>query len=282
METVFNPNEINILLSNTKQHWEHVHKKKHTLFATQLPKGYVFANLIEQPDTCEMLQKTYGNLIVPKSEVSDDILAMPHYESDGRSITMCGTRYELWQISYDEYLMNYRRMSPGQNNTWMKCIPNVLDTNEIAFQVPNVCQGVLVMKDGSRVPVNMPKVTGHNSGDIIVTRLINDAPDLFGAYVVNNDVFYNTYDTSESAMYFTSSVREPVATEAGVVRRYGITYEQLLYFATRMPKVEKAFLMNGIVDREDMETWCLLNIPSTVKSYDEVCSIVETALNRTC
>ena len=154
--------------------WEPVKRKRYSLFARRLPTGYMFANKLEQVDTYNKIVETYGAGIIPINVASDELKAMPHYETDGSCITLCGTVYELWTMAFDKFTKRYK-FDPHSDLQYWTQVERSVDNSapEFGFQLDKSIVATYTTLWGDTLTINDPRSQSHNAGDIIVAPEIN-------------------------------------------------------------------------------------------------------------
>jgi len=197
------------------------HKRSYTIYACIPAVGTVVINKLEQAASINALKgKSFFTISALNAMRESN---KPQYEmlmslvQQGQAyrttmkcpVVLCETVGELRCISLEAFTKQYRLI---QDNTPVAISQSILDSkmkddmmdwvavhvggSQVIYgccEVPVVQRGTIQTVDGKFLWYNAIGVS-HGSGDFIVSRwLQNNRPDMTDRWVVNGDVFLNTY-----------------------------------------------------------------------------------------
>lgn len=198
--------------------------KSYSLRVCMPPKGTVVLNRIEQIEAVKMLNNnTYfkaKDVELMKANNPQMFMVLQQLVNQGRAevvtdanpFVVCGTKGELWVLSANELASNYtftnngdhlpinqqtlsKRMKNGYLNwTAISIAKRITLCKYMACFVP-VAQKLQIMTARGTVQNVNDKGLSHGKGDFIVCpKLVNGKPDLNNRWVVNGEVFAQTYN----------------------------------------------------------------------------------------
>lgn len=197
-------------------------KKTYDIHVCMPAKGSVVVNKLEQLDTVKMLGgKTYFRADTLKglqqrgdsrfNVVSQLVSSGRAYVvNDATPFVLCGTVGELWTIAPQKLQQTYTFLSDGmpvginQQTLQARMIDGVLPwsivrvsaSSDVCFAcfVPLSQKMSIATSWGAVLAVNAPGIS-HGKGDFILcSRMPNGQPNLGDRWVVNGEIFANTYD----------------------------------------------------------------------------------------
>lgn len=184
--------------------WRDCQRKDYFIHAIVLPKGYIFANRLEQPMSYNFLQNNCRKkAIVPLSTLNAQkrhfIKNHGYYLSGEDRVIISGTMGELWTTTPERFMSSYK-MPDGSKiktlpTTWTqyKSIGETVPTMR-GLQIPVYYIGKIVKSYGVLL-VNDTHSQGHGKGDIIVSKILpNGNVDYNSVKPINNSVFAQTFN----------------------------------------------------------------------------------------
>lgn len=207
---MLNLNDQNVIMQimkETNQKWRDCKRKQYNIYACIVPRGVVFANKLEQPDSYNAMKRILGKYIATVNECRQhlDLVQILSnrgvYQTGEKCVLLCGTAGELWTVSIDKLKSAYR-MEDGSPitktpNGWFT-VSRAAETQAqaVGIYIPSKYVGVYQTAWGATLQVNNPNSGGHNMGDVLVVPTINGNINLADCSPTNNTVFARTYDLS--------------------------------------------------------------------------------------
>ncbi len=192
---VININQQLAYLMSTGK-WRNCQRKAYNVFAIQPEAGFVFANMLEQPQQYQYIKQRFNKAVVHVSKLTEEdkkTLGNNCYITDGTKVVICGTRGELWTVKPEKLQSSYTKVDGTPINEIPKQWHEFSRAQEGApsakgIQIPKQYLGVYEAPWGT-LTMNDPHSRGHYSGDILVVSL--DGKDVS---TINNEVFACTFN----------------------------------------------------------------------------------------
>lgn len=209
---------------NNPANYKNCSKKLYDIYVCIPPKNTIVINKLEQADVVKALGgKTYLTVEqIEKMQKSNPsmIAQLQQLVAQGRAyavtdatpFVLCGTVGEMWTIKADKLVNNYNFLQGGQplainqqtlnqrlhgkylDWTLIRTSPQATAGQNMACFVPNAQKGQIQTSWGAVLNINGVGVT-HGKGDFVVcAKLPNGRPNLADRWVVNGEIFANTYN----------------------------------------------------------------------------------------